>query len=306
MPPAETIANQAAGLQHRRPVRVVCVTSGKGGVGKTNITVNLALALSLQNQSVMVLDADLGLANVDVILGLHPLYNLSHVIDQERTLEEIIITGPNGIRIIPASSGIKRMAELTVDENAGIVSAFSELNDSLDVLLIDSAAGIADSVITFSRASHEVVVVVCDEPASITDAYAMLKLLSQEYGVDRFQILANRIATVQEGRELFAKLVKVADRFLDVTLHFFGAIPEDPQLRKAVQAQRAVVEAFPGSRSAEAFHRLAAQIIGRWPMPRTASGYLQFFIERLIDPAYVSPEDRERVQLESALESPTE
>ncbi len=286
---SELIRNQAAGLQHlnhRRPVRVVCVASGKGGVGKTNITVNLALALSLQNQSVMLLDADLGLANVDVILGLHPLYNLSHVISQERTLEEIILAGPNGIRIIPASSGIKRMAELTSAENAGLVSAFSELNDSLDIMLIDSAAGISDSVVTFSRAAHEVIVVVCDEPASITDAYALIKLLSQDYDVDRFHILANRVATAQEGRELFAKMVKVSDRFLDVTLNFFGAIPEDPQLRKAVQAQRAVVEAFPGSRSAEAFHRLAAQISGRWPMPRTASGYLQFFIERLINPSY--------------------
>ena len=266
-----------------RPVRVICVTSGKGGVGKTNVTVNLALALSLQNQNVMLLDADLGLANVDVILGLRPLYNLSHVISQERTLAEVIVSGPNGIRIVPASSGIKRMAELTPQENAGLVGAFSELNDSLDVLLIDSCAGIAESVVTFSRASHEVIVVVCDEPASITDAYALIKLLSQEHGVDRFQILANRVASAQEGRELFAKLLRVSDRFLDVALNFCGFIPEDPQLRKAVRAQRAVVEAFPNSRSAEAFHRLSAQIISRWPAPRGASGYLQFFIERLID-----------------------
>ncbi|MCP5195780.1 MAG: MinD/ParA family protein [Gammaproteobacteria bacterium] len=294
MPPADSAQNPSVNLpSHHRPVRVICITSGKGGVGKTNITANLALALSLQNQSVMLLDADLGLANVDVILGLHPLYNLSHVISQERTLEEIIIAGPNGIRIIPASSGIKRMAELEPEENAGLVNAFSELNDSLDIMLIDSAAGISDSVVTFCRAAHEVVVVVCDEPASITDAYALIKLLSQDYDVDRFHILANRVVTAQEGRELFTKLVKVSDRFLDVTLNFFGSIPEDPQLRKAVQAQRAVVEAFPGSRSAEAFHRLATQIVGRWPMPRTASGYLQFFIERLINPNYALEERAE-------------
>lgn len=294
MPPADSDQNASMNMPtHHRPVRVICVTSGKGGVGKTNITVNLALALSLQNQSVMLLDADLGLANVDVILGLHPLYNLSHVISQERTLEEIIIAGPNGVRIIPASSGIKRMAELGAEENAGLVNAFSELNDSLDIMLVDSAAGISDSVVTFCRAAHEVVVVVCDEPASITDAYAMIKLLSQDYDVDRFHILANRVVTAQEGRELFTKLVKVSDRFLDVTLNFFGSIPEDPQLRKAVQAQRAVVEAFPGSRSAEAFHRLATQVISRWPMPRTASGYLQFFIERLINPDYAVEERTE-------------
>ncbi|MFZ4791855.1 MAG: MinD/ParA family protein [Candidatus Competibacteraceae bacterium] len=293
MPSAETIASQGAGIQQlnqRRPVRVICVASGKGGVGKTNITVNLGLALSLQGQSVLLLDADLGLSNVDVVLGLNPLYNISHVLNQERTLQEVMIVGPNGMRIIPASSGIKRMAELTPAENAGIVSAFSELNESLDVMLIDSSAGISDSVVTFSRAAHEVIMVVCDEPASITDAYALIKLLSQDYGVDRFHILANRVTTSREGQDLFAKLVKVTDRFLDVILNFFGAIPEDPQLRKAVQAQRAVVEAFPGSRSAEAFHRLATQIIGRWPMPRTASGYLQFFIERMINPAYSAEE----------------
>ncbi len=293
MPSAETIASQGAGIQQlnqRRPVRVICVASGKGGVGKTNITVNLGLALSLQGQSVLLLDADLGLSNVDVVLGLNPLYNISHVLNQERTLQEVMIVGPTGMRSIPASSGIKRMAELTPAENAGIVSAFSELNESLDVMLIDSSAGISDSVVTFSRAAHEVIMVVCDEPASITDAYALIKLLSQDYGVDRFHILANRVTTSREGQDLFAKLVKVTDRFLDVILNFFGAIPEDPQLRKAVQAQRAVVEAFPGSRSAEAFHRLATQIIGRWPMPRTASGYLQFFIERMINPAYSAEE----------------
>ncbi|MCB1778127.1 MAG: MinD/ParA family protein, partial [Candidatus Competibacteraceae bacterium] len=210
MPPADSEQNAPMSMpSHHRPVRVICITSGKGGVGKTNITANLALALSLQNQSVMLFDADLGLANVDVILGLHPLYNLSQVISQERTLEEIIMTGPNGIRIIPASSGVKRMAELGPEENAGLVNAFSELNDSLDIMLIDSAAGISDSVVTFCRAAHEVVVVVCDEPASITDAYALIKLLSQDYDVDRFHILANRVVTAQEGRELFTKLVKV-------------------------------------------------------------------------------------------------
>jgi len=292
---SEPIIHQAAGLQHinrHRPVRVICVTSGKGGVGKTNITVNLAIALGRQHKSVMLLDADLGLANVDVILGLYPTYNISHVISGQRTLEEIILTGPAGIKIIPASSGIKHMAELTPAENAGMISAFSELNDALDVLLVDSAAGISESVITFCRASQDVIVVVCDEPASITDAYALIKLLSQAHGIDRFHILANRVLGSQDGPELFSKLVKVSDRFLDVTLDYCGAIPEDPQLHRAVQTQRAVIEAFPGSRSAAAFLRLAAQV-ERWPMPRTASGHLQFFIERLINSDYQDEVHRE-------------
>lgn len=270
----------------QRPVRVICVASGKGGVGKTNVTVNLGLALSLQNQNVMLMDADLEMANINIVLGLHPRYNLSHVINQERTLEEIIINGPHGVRIIPASSGIKRMAELTLEENAGLVSAFSELNELVDILLIDSAAGIADSVLTFSQASHDVMLVVCNEPASIIDAYALIKLLSQDSRIDHFQILANRVANAQEGLEVFNQLVHITDRSLDVTLNYCGFVPEDIQLRKAVKAQRAVVDIFPHSPSAAAFHRIATQIIEHWPTPRGASGYLQFFIERLIAPHY--------------------
>ncbi len=286
MPTFELSRDQAAGLRHisqPRPVRVVCVTGGKGGVGKTNVSVNLALSLAHQHKQVMLLDADLGLANVDVVLGLHPSYNLSHVMSGERTLEEVILTGPEGIRVIPASSGLKRMTELDPAEHAGMINAFSELNDSLDVVLIDSAAGISESVVTFSRAANDVLVVVCDEPASITDAYALIKLLSRDYGIDRFYILANRVASAQEGRELFGKLIKVSERFLDVTLDFMGSVPEDPQLRKAVQGQQAVVDAFPGSRSALAFQRLATHL-DRWPPPRPANGHLQFFIERLINP----------------------
>lgn len=268
-----------------QPVRVICVTSGKGGVGKTSITVNLALALAHLQKRVMLMDADLGLANVDVLLGLHSAYNLSHVINGERTLKEIIITGPRGVKIVPASSGIKRMAELSPAEHAGVISAFSELNDSLDVLLIDSAAGICDSVIAFSRASQDVVVVICDEPASLTDAYALIKLLSRDYGINRFHILPNRVTSVQGGWELFNKLLKVTDRFLDVTLNSLWAIPDDPQLRKAIQSQRAVLELYPHSRSSAAFQRLATQV-ERWPMPHAASGYLQFFIERFVNYRY--------------------
>ncbi len=280
---AETL-DQAAGLRRiatPRPVRVITVASGKGGVGKTNVTVNLGLSLTAQGKEVLLLDADLGLANVDVMLGLHTNYDLSHVLKGERTLEEVICTGPQGMRIVPASSGLQNMAELSTAEHAGIINAFSELSVTPDVLLIDTAAGISDNVVTFSRAAQEVIVVVCDEPASITDAYALIKLLNREYGIYRFRVLTNRVQSVQDGRALYNKILKVTDRYLDVALDFMGVVPEDEYLRKAVQKQRAVVDAYPRSKSALAFKKLASKA-DSWPVPASAGGQLEFFVERLI------------------------
>ena len=173
---------QAAGVRpadRLRPVKVIAVTGGKGGVGKTNVAANLGLCLATQGREVMLLDADFGLANVDVLLGLHPRFNLSHVLRGECNLEDVIVTGPRGLQVVPAASGVRQMAELSVGEHAGLIRAFSDLYHNLDVLIIDTAAGISDSVMTFSHAAHHVLVVVCDEPASITDAYALIKVLSR-------------------------------------------------------------------------------------------------------------------------------
>jgi flagellar biosynthesis protein FlhG len=276
--------DQAAGLRRMaqpRPVRVIAIASGKGGVGKTNICVNMGISMASQGLDVMIMDADLGLANIDVMLGLHPKYDLSHVLRGEHTLEEVVCLGPQGIRVVPASSGIQQMAELSTVEHAGVISAFSELTCSPDVLLIDTAAGISDNVITFSRAAQEVVIVVCDEPASITDAYALIKLLNREYGVYRFRVVANRVHSTQEGRNLYNKILKVTDHYLDTALDFMGIVPEDEYLKKAVQKQRAVVEAYPRSKSALAFKKLASKA-DNWPVPATAGGQLEFFVERLI------------------------
>ena len=283
----ETQMDQAAGLRkvsNPRPVRVIAVASGKGGVGKTNVSVNLALAMVAEGKRVMLLDADLGLANVDIMLGLHPEYNLSHVISGDRTLEEIIVDGPGGLQVVPASSGTQNMAELTPAQHAGMIQAFSEIGHDLDVMIIDTAAGIADSVVSFTRAAQEVVIVVCDEPASITDAYALIKLLNRDYGIQRFRVLSNMTHSMQEGRELFNKMVKVTDRFLDVTLDFMGTVPYDEYLRKALQKQKAVIDAYPRSKAAMAFKNLAKKA-DNWPIPRNAGGHLEFFVERLIQSA---------------------
>lgn len=269
-----------------KPVRVLAVASGKGGVGKTNVSVNLGAAFAHLGRKVVVMDADLGLANVDVMLGLHPRYNLSHVISGERTLEEILVDAPGKIKVIPATSGLQYMAELSKAEHAGLIRAFSELNVDLDVLIVDTAAGISDSVISFAKAAQEVIIVVCDEPASITDAYALIKLLNLDHGIHRFRVLANMAHTPNEGRLLFAKLVKVTDHFLDeVVLDFMGTVPYDKYLLKAVRMQRPVVEAFPSAMSSRAFKEIA-QRADKWPMPSAADGYLEFFVERLVQQSH--------------------
>jgi flagellar biosynthesis protein FlhG len=276
--------DQAAGLRRManpRPVKVIAVTSGKGGVGKTNVSVNLSMALSQGGKDVLLLDADLGLANVDVLLGLRPKHTLSDVINGSRALEEIIINGPESLKIIPASSGVKNMADLNSMEHAGIIRAFSELSNSIDVLMIDTAAGISDSVITFNRAAQEVIVVVCDEPTSITDAYALIKVLNKDYGIRRFRVISNMVQSLQEGRELFKKIMTVTDKYLDVQLDFMGMVPYDDFLRKAVQRQKAVIDAYPRSKSAMAFKSLSAKA-DRWPIQGNAGGHVEFFVERLI------------------------
>ena len=276
--------DQAAGLRRmatQKPVQVIAVASGKGGVGKTNLSVNLSLALTNSGKKVLLLDADLGLANVDLLLGLRAEYNLSHVISGERSLDEIIVDGPEGLKIIPASSGTQMMSELTPAQHAGVIRAFSEISLPVDMLVIDTAAGISDSGISFTRASHEVIVVVCNEPTSLTDAYALIKILSEEHGVRRFNILANMVRTPNEASNLFAKLTKVTDHYLDVTLSFLGAVPYDEYLVKAVKRQQAVLLAYPQSQSAMAFRKLAQRVID-WPLPEQASGQLEFFVERLI------------------------
>jgi len=264
------------------PVQVIAISGGKGGVGKTNVSINLAISLAEIGRRVMVLDGDLGLANIDVVLGLHPKYDLSHVLRGEKNLDEIIDEGPHGIRLVPGASGIQHMAELSPAEHAGIISAFSDSATNIDTLIVDTAAGISDTVISFTRAAQEVIVVVCDEPASITDAYAIIKLLNKEYGSSRFRILANMVRTPQEGRDLYNKMCAVTDRYLDVMLSFMGAVPYDDNLMKAVKSQKPVVTAFPRSKAAQAFKNLARKVES-WPPPQGANGQMQFFVERLVE-----------------------
>jgi len=263
------------------PIKVIAVTGGKGGVGKSNVSVNLSLALAQLRRRVMLLDADLGLANIDVLLGLKPQKTLADVLSGECDLRDVLVTGPGGVRIVPAASGVQQMSSLSPQQHGALINAFSSLGEQLDVLVIDTAAGISDIVVSFVRAAQEVVVVVCDEPSSITDAYALIKLLNKEYDVTRVRVVANMVRSVKEGHLLFDKLSNVCDRFLDVSMQFVGSIPMDENLRKAVQRQKPVLEYSPQAKASQAFRQLAAKV-DQWPVNNTPSGRIEFFVEQLL------------------------
>ena len=263
------------------PVRVIAVSGGKGGVGKTTVAVNLATALTLSGQRVLLLDGDLGLANVDVLLGLAPRYTMQHVLAGERTLEEVIVEAPSGLQVAPAASGVARMASLGPAEHLGLVRAFSGLASRIDTLVVDTSPGIADGVLQFSQAAQHVLVVLRDEPASITDAYALIKVLSRDRGVRRFRVLVNMTRDPGQGTAVFQRLQRVTARYLDVVLEYVGEIPDDPWLGRAIREQRPVTDAYPGSRAAIAFKKLA-RAADTWPIPAGPRGHLEFFVERLV------------------------
>lgn len=260
----------------------MAVSSGKGGVGKSNMVVNLALAFDRLGQRVLIMDADLGLANIDILLGLTPKYNISHVLDGDKRLDEVLVNGPGRIRIMPASSGVQELTQLTDEQKLIFLEMLDEIESDIDILLIDIGAGISDTVLYFNLAAHEKIVVVTPEPTSLTDAYALIKVLYTRHGERHFRILANSAKDEKEGKAIFAQISKVADHFLDgLSLDYLGTIPRDPYIPKAVVQQRALIEAFPDSPAAKAFMLIASSIF-KIP-PSLNHGSIQFFWKRLLN-----------------------
>lgn len=280
----DLLGDQAAGLRNLsrvKSVKVIAVTAGKGGVGKSNVSVNLGVALAQKNNKVMILDADLGLGNVDIMLGLHTKYNLAHVIQGKCELSDIILQGPSGLQIIPAAAGTEFLAQLGHSQHAGILDTFNELTDNLDYMIIDTAAGISDTVLNYTRSAQELLVVVCDEPTSLTDAYALIKVMSKRYGWTNFHIIANMVRSEKDGRDLFNKLFRVSEQFLDVQLDYLGAIPFDEHVHKAVKIQKPVLVAYPDSHAAASIRELASGV-SKWPFRSSLGGNTSFFLERLV------------------------
>ncbi len=262
-------------------MQVIAVSSGKGGVGKTTVAVNLATALGQSGRRVLLLDGDLGLASVDVLLGLTPTATLEQLLGGERRLDEILMTTADGVTVIPSASGVARMAQLAATENAAIVRAFASLPEIYDTLIVDTAPGIGESVLFFCQASQHHIIVIRDEPASLTDAYALIKTLHRAHRVRRFQVLVNMSNGESDAKDLFDRLRRVTDRFLDVLLEFAGEIPEDAGIPRAVRAQRPVISMAPTGPATRAFRRLATKV-SSWTPPQEFSGGVSFFFERLV------------------------
>ncbi|MEN6441081.1 MAG: MinD/ParA family protein [Syntrophobacter sp.] len=265
-----------------QPIRVISVSSGKGGVGKSNVVINLALAFDQMGLRVLIMDADLGLANIDVLLGLAPKYNLSHVLNGTKRIDEVLVRGPGRTKIMPASSGVQELTKLTDEQKLLLLEMFEGMETEIDILLVDTSAGISDAVLYFNLAAHEKIVVVTPEPTSLTDAYALIKVLYSKYGERYFRILVNSAPSEAAGKAIFAKISKVADHFLDgLSLDYLGAIPHDVMITKAVLQQRALLEVFPDAAASRAFGVVADTI--RKTQPFVNQGTIQFFWKRLLN-----------------------
>lgn len=275
-----TIAGQARAVPDGISTRVIAVSSGKGGVGKTNSSVNLAVAFAKMDRKVLLVDADLGLGNVDIMLGLAPRYNVGHLLQGERSMDEVMVTGPAGVKILPAASGIAELAELTTEQRLALTCHIEELNESFDVMIVDTGAGISNNVLFFNAAAQEIVVVVSPEPTSLTDAYALMKVLNRKHNERTFKLLVNQASSRNEGMEVYRKISLAAERFLNISVDYIGCVLADENVQKAVVNQKPVMELFPDSPSSRCYSEIARGIDN---LPAAAmKGGMQLFWRQML------------------------
>ncbi|UCH81536.1 MAG: MinD/ParA family protein [Nitrospiraceae bacterium] len=263
-----------------KTVRTIAVASGKGGVGKTNITANLAIGLSRMNKKVMIFDADLGLSNIDVILNLASKYNIKHLFSGEKNLKDLIVEGPEGIQVLPASSGIQELTELDEFQRLRLIEEFESYNGDIDYLLIDTSSGISSNVAFFCMAAQEIIVVTSAEPTAMTDAYALIKVLFTKYQEKDFKVLVNSVKNEKEGTEVFRRLSTAAEQFLSISLDYIGFIPLDSSVPKAVRQQRALLDVYPECEASSSILRISDRINSI--ENNNIKGTLQFFLGGLL------------------------
>jgi len=272
----------AAGRITRSPLKVYAVTSGKGGVGKTNITANLATVMARAGKRVLVIDADLGLANTEIIMGVKPRYHFGDLITRGLSIEDVMVECPGGAMLLPAGSGVAALTHLTDEQKMRFVEAVDPLEEMFDIVLIDSGAGIGENVIFFVGAAQEAILVISPEPTSLVDAYAAVKVLSQKAGVQTFNVIVNPIVDEMAARGVFQKLTTVTGKFLEAKVRHMGYVPRDENLHRAIMAQRPVCEMFPSSPSARAIAVIAARFMeDRTPADGAVGGGLKLMWQRL-------------------------
>lgn len=267
-----------------RKTRVITFSSGKGGVGKTFLSLNVAAALAARGHSVVLFDGDMGLANVHVLLGLQPQYDVSDVIAGRCTLQQTLLEGPGGIKVIPGASGKRDMAEMNMFEMTRVVQALGRLDPLPDFMLIDTGAGIGKHVTTLARLADSIVVVVRDEPASLADAYGLIKVMNQDFRSRNFEVIINDASSTQRGEQVFERLQQVAMRFLGLPLVLAGVVPHEAEAMGVVRRRETLLTAAPRSAAAEVVRRIA----GRFESLRVDTESSRFLIDRLADVAAAS------------------
>ncbi len=242
-------------------LRVLAVSSGKGGVGKTNIVANLAFALSKRGKRVLVIDADLGLNNIDILLGLTPKYHIGHVLAGEKNVEDILVKGPAGVTVLPAGDGLQELTQLESENKMLLMEELDKVSQGYDFLIFDTGAGISANVTYFCSAAHEIVLVATTEPTSLTDVYALIKILHQKHAQNHFRLLINAVDSEREAQGVFRNLSAVTDRFLPtLSIEYLGFILSDTNVPKAVRQQRAVMDLFPYSKFSQCVETVAEKI----------------------------------------------
>lgn len=279
--------DQAAGLRKRvngvRKSRVIAIASGKGGVGKTNVAVNLGMALQRKNKKVLLVDVDLGTANIDVLLGLTPKYHLGHLLNGEKELTEIIIDGPEGLDILPGTSGIEEFLDISRRQVERLRLLSFQLEYSYDIILVDISAGVHSSNINFISICDEVIVVLVPEPTAIMDAYSLVKILHNHQYDGKINLLINQLNSRQEGKGILERMSKVIREYLGIEAEIVGYIPFDNNLRQAVKKQKALLELYPGSRAGQAFDEVAEMLINSRTVNKVEKDNKEGFIGRLLN-----------------------
>jgi len=260
--------------------RIIAVSSGKGGVGKTNFVTNIALIFRSMQKRVLLMDADVGLSNIDIMFGIAPKYNIKHVIAGDKTIRDIIVRTSEGIDIIPASSGIRELTQLNIEQKMKIIQELESLDSDYDIFLIDTGAGISDNVTFFCSAAHDNIVIVTPEPTSIADAYALIKVLYKEYGEKNFRIIVNNVKNSSEAKETFRKLSLVAERFLGISLDYLGKLPFDEKIKDAIISQKPYISLYPVSDFSKKLTEIAKKIVKT--EVNMIKGGMQFFLKKAL------------------------